>query len=387
LEELFKGSVLWKLNPKLLFMQAIKLSLLVLILIQLGNESVAQSESNYDYFERGFKESKRRSKGAQKNVNYSYLDKKWYEWVKTGELPIPPGGVFLKRNTFIDQSEMANIHWLEFLFYVGREDSSQALLNKTYVYELEDEFIQKNDSVYGILEVWKNSSWFAENYPQYPGFRYYPLVGVTYQQAINYCKWRSEMASENVNLELKYLGFDKRIYFHYRLPTEKEFELAVSKFAKAELRNFDKQDFRNLKSKNFNIRKKELFEYKIPSVVCEYNLPKTHFSASDKIEGFNFLGWTTENARGKEVYNLLGNVAEMTAEIGLAKGGSWKNSFEKCNANNDFQYECPTEWLGFRCVADVFVYHKDSTFTKPQLPEAIETCSWVLERDSLQKNP
>ena len=52
-------------------------------------------------------------------------------------------------------------------------------------------------------------------------------------------------------------------------------------------------------------------------------------------------------------YQMVGNVAEMTAQEGLAKGGSWQHSPEKAKVLERIGYERPTYWLGFRCLCEV----------------------------------
>ena len=57
------------------------------------------------------------------------------------------------------------------------------------------------------------------------------------------------------------------------------------------------------------------------------------------------------NAAG--CYNLIGNVAEMINQQGLAKGGSWINNPNEISIEKEMNYTKPTAWLGFRCVAEI----------------------------------
>jgi hypothetical protein len=50
-------------------------------------------------------------------------------------------------------------------------------------------------------------------------------------------------------------------------------------------------------------------------------------------------------------YNMIGNVAEMVIEKGIAKGGSFEHKLEDCKITNDQYYTKPERWLGFRCIA------------------------------------
>ncbi|MFT5917101.1 MAG: hypothetical protein ACI81T_003616 [Bacteroidia bacterium] len=50
------------------------------------------------------------------------------------------------------------------------------------------------------------------------------------------------------------------------------------------------------------------------------------------------------------IYNITGNVSEMTSEKGIAMGGSFRDSFKDCRVNNEFEYNTPTDYIGFRCI-------------------------------------
>ena len=124
---------------------------------------------------------------------------------------------------FLDQTEIANIHWLEYLHYIQRDSSEtyyQSALPDTTVWEKELAF----------------NTPYVSNYLRYPGFRYYPVVGVSWEQAVDYCRWRTEAVNKQRAME--YYGEDyidgdippieSGIYLpEFRLPTEAEREYAA----------------------------------------------------------------------------------------------------------------------------------------------------------------
>jgi sulfatase modifying factor 1 len=87
---------------------------------------------------------------------------------------------------YMDQTEVANVHYLEYLNAVQRDSSEEF-----YAKALPD------------TTVWFNELSFNDSYVtmylRHPGFRLYPVVGVSWVQANDYSAWRTAAVSQANN--------------------------------------------------------------------------------------------------------------------------------------------------------------------------------------------
>lgn len=236
---------------------------------------------------------------------------------------IPPGTVKVNDSLFIDKTEVANAHWREWV--------EAYLLN------------MKKDTVlyYKFLPdttVWDNDSNFSlqEFYFKHPSYNMYPVVGISYEQAIEFCKWRTYMANLNQYLKNQKKQYNPDsaykfpIHFVYRLPTIDEWELIAKSDIDSSTRRFKK--WKNHAQSFFHT--------------------KDAFDRADSINQVIAPSPIEANFQNKYgVYNIIGNVAELTLSRGIAKGGSFVHSLEESTYSQQQSYSKPEKWLGFRCVA------------------------------------
>jgi gliding motility-associated lipoprotein GldJ len=92
---------------------------------------------------------------------------------------------------FIDETEVANVHYREYLYW------------------LENTFSGDTNIIYKALPdtlVWREELAYNEPYVEYyfrfPSYNYYPVVGVSWRQAHDFCIWRTDRVNE-LNLQSK----------------------------------------------------------------------------------------------------------------------------------------------------------------------------------------
>lgn len=101
---------------------------------------------------------------------------------------IPPNTIAVAPNkdTFIDKSEVTNLFWREYIFFMGKEHGVNS---------------EQHKNSFPDTIIWKNS--YKANYydPQYDN---YPVVGISFEQAKHFCEWRSKVVSTKLNRKIKY---------------------------------------------------------------------------------------------------------------------------------------------------------------------------------------
>ena len=96
---------------------------------------------------------------------------------------------------FIDETEVANVHYREYLYWLGNAIPDTNVIRKA----LPDTLVWREELAYNEP--------YVEYYFRYPSYNYYPVVGVNWDQAHDFCVWRTDRVNE---LKLVDKGYMKK---------------------------------------------------------------------------------------------------------------------------------------------------------------------------------
>jgi len=98
---------------------------------------------------------------------------------------------------YIDRTEVANIHYREYMYWVNTVfDGDEYQAVRTAV--LPDTLVWRSELAYNEPLV--------EYYLRHPSYNYYPVVGVTWKQANDFCSWRTNRVNEAELIKRGYIN-------------------------------------------------------------------------------------------------------------------------------------------------------------------------------------
>jgi hypothetical protein len=259
----------------------------------------------------------------------------------------PPGSIKVNDTLFIDQFEISNIDYREFLYcmkklfgpssemYLSMVPDSKVWADIDFI-ECEGEEIELESTTRQMLE---NSYFRAYNFAEYP------VVGISYTQAKNFCTWRTNAVNAFLLKKEKKLFQDKLIQFSL-IDYLEELRLAGA------LDSTQRYPIYTLPSEDIlqELEWMSGFESHNKDIICDA-------LANDQLDFFMISKNTSYNPSG-EVANLNGNLAEMTNQRGIAYGGSWQDPSYECQLDKRKPYAGPSSWLGFRSAVQMLTYEQ-----------------------------
>jgi len=122
---------------------------------------------------------------------------------------IPPGTVPITETFFADETEVSNSSWMEYEYWIKTKYGSASPQHITI---LPDTLVW--------LEKGTHNKPYVDYYFRHPAYRDYPVVGISHEQAVAFCKWRTDRVKE-----FWYIKHKQELNIEFRLPTKQEWEL------------------------------------------------------------------------------------------------------------------------------------------------------------------
>jgi hypothetical protein len=239
-------------------------------------------------------------------------------------LKSPPNGIKINEALYCDQTEISNIYWLEYLYWLRQVFGKDS---------------QEYRSAFPDTTVWTQESnclaILSEYYLRHPAYSFYPVVGISQKQALDYSKWRSDRVFEALLIDNDVIDYNpeqnadmyftietyfdgkynditpdpKFLYYpEFRLPTLTEYQDILSFADSTNSKQLDRCWTKKCKE-------------------CRTNYPDFHIdiepcpSDTFEIDPTRLVG--TVCLKNQIIPNLIGNVSEWISEENACVGGSW----------------------------------------------------------------
>ena len=95
------------------------------------------------------------------------------------------------RSFYMDETEVANVDYLEYLYWLNRVFGTD--YPEVYTKALPDSMVWRDELTYNEPMV--------ELYLRHPAYHYYPVVGISWIQANDYCAWRTDRVNEKLLID------------------------------------------------------------------------------------------------------------------------------------------------------------------------------------------
>lgn len=250
-----------------------------------------------------------------------------------------PGIVWIDTDWGIDQTDVSNFHWLEYMYWTKRVYGSNSEEYKS---------ILPDTSLWLALDGRYHD--FESDYLRSPKYRDFPVLGLTYEQMVGYCTWRSDRVFE-------YFLY-KNDQLEWRITEHPDDIISIERFLRGEL---------------IEIRKPEIIKrlphYTLPNkrewtAAVQYNdlqIQKLSQKNKERLNqasrspyDFPFPANVHPSLKGnssKVLLLLQSNVKKQLDEVTWTTGDAWMQS-RQLAPDDTFKNQVDSTSLsvGFRCV-------------------------------------
>ncbi len=119
---------------------------------------------------------------------------------------------------YIDKEQIKNIDWLEYQYWLEKVFGKESPEYKAAIPDRRVLFQQLPEMM-------------AKNYAESPAYRNQPVIGVSLEQALAYCRWRTDRVAEQMLIKMKFIKYNpnqtKDDYFtldKYQAPEGMQFQ-------------------------------------------------------------------------------------------------------------------------------------------------------------------
>lgn len=101
---------------------------------------------------------------------------------------------------YIDETEIRNLDYLEYLHWLNRIYGADDMMKEVYIRALPDTLVWRSRLAYNEP--------YVDYYLRHPSYRDYPVVGVNWLQASDFCVWRTDRVNEYILIREGILNWD-----------------------------------------------------------------------------------------------------------------------------------------------------------------------------------
>lgn len=258
-----------------------------------------------------------------------------------------PYFIYIDSNLYMAKTEVTNYKWLEYVYWMVENYPDKRV-----------EF--KMDTPNWFYQFKTND--YSNFYNNHPHYLNYPVANITFEQAKQFSKWQSDRIYESILLAEGFLdissseelstpftieGFLNGEFQNlipdstfppilvFDLPTLEHYKLALALNERIDQNQKDK--FRLRKYKGASPSDSSLF------------LGALKKDSITEVAFYNVI-YTSNLYPNSSIYNLKGNVSELTSDSTLIFGGNWYHTEEHHSNTGTFHHGQPSNFIGFRNV-------------------------------------